>query len=137
MNQKPATIYILVIVWIIIGMLFLGRTISLLEYFGFYGFYFTTFTGIIVNIICIILSFLLAYGTYTKKELFWLIGMMFSSFLFYLVLQGINSIGMILRFSNVFSFFYYVAPIFFIFLVPCLLFLLTKSEVKIYFGKKA
>ena len=137
MNQKPTTIYILVILWIIIGILFLGRTISLLEYFGFYGFYFTTFTGLIVNIICIILSFLLAYGTFLKKELFWLIGLMFSSFLFYHILQGINSIGMILRFSNLITFFYYVAPILFIFLVPCQLFLLTRPEVKIYFGKEA
>jgi hypothetical protein len=137
MNQKPTTIYILVILWIIIGVLFIGRTISLIEYLGLYGLYISTVISIIVGIICIIFSFLLAYGTFIKKELFWLIGLMFSSFLFYFVLQGINSIGMILRFTNVIRIFYYVAPIFFIFLVPCQIFLLTRPEVKIYFGKKA
>ena len=96
MIQKPNIIYLLVILWIIIGVIFIGIAISstqenldFIDSFGNYEDEFSTMvvysliSSLILFIICIILSFLLAYGTFIKKELFWLIGLMFSSFLLF------------------------------------------------------
>ena len=107
MNQKPKIIYILVILWIIIGVLFIGiaisRTLDTLHFLDSASrggsdkfttaitFQYIIYT--ILFIIIIILSFLLAYESFIKKDLFWLIGLMFSSFLIYFVFQAIYFIG--------------------------------------------
>jgi len=152
MVRKPNTIYILVILWIIIGVIFIGiatsstqETLDNIDGFIKYNDEFTAFvvyslvSSLILYVICIILSLLLAYGTYINKELFRLIGLMFSSFLLYFVFSAINLIGgSIIRGSidHMFDAFHYFAYIFFIFLAPCQIFLLTRPEVKSYFGKK-
>jgi len=92
MVRKPNTIYILVILWIIIGVIFIGiatsstqETLDNIDGFIKYNDEFTAFvvyslvSSLILYVICIILSLLLAYGTYINKELFRLIGLMFSS----------------------------------------------------------
>lgn len=152
MNQKPKIIYILVILWIIIGVLFIGtaisRTLSTLDSLDIMGksapdkftasiiFSYVSYT--ILLIIIIILSFLLAYESYIKKDLFWLIGLMLSSFLITFVINAINIIGAGIIAENLFQMFNsfeYIAYILLIFLVPCQIFLLTRPEVKVYFGK--
>jgi hypothetical protein len=152
MVRKPNIIYLLVILWIIIGVIFIGiaisstqETLDFIDSFGNYEDEFSTLvvyslvSSLILYIICIILSFLLAYGTFIKKELFWLIGLMFSSFLLYFVFSAINLIGGgIIRGSIGRMFdtdFHNFALIFFIFLAPCQIFFLTRPEVKSYFGK--
>ena len=153
MNQKPKIIYILVILWIIIGVLFIGvaisRTLDTMRFLGFSSrggsdefttaiiFQYIIYT--ILFVIIIILSFLLSYESFIKKELFWLIGLMFSSFLLYFVFQAIYFIGSGIIAENMVQMlnsFDYIAYILLIFLVPCQIFLLTRPEVKVYFGKR-
>ena len=152
MNQKPKIIYILVILWIAIGVLFIGtavkRTLDYQDYldstsaFGMDSFTtIMTFSYVLYTILFIIiiaLSFLLAYGSFMKKSWSWVIGLMLSSFLIYFVFQAISLIGSGIIMENLdqmFNHFEYVANVVMIFLVPCLLALLTRPTVKTYFGK--
>jgi len=152
MNQKPKIIYILVILWIVIGVLFLGaavkRTLDHLDYLdttsAFGMDYFTTITTFsyvlytILFIIIIVLSFILAYGTFIKKSWSWLIGIMLSSFLAFFAFLAIYLIGAGVIMENldqVFNNFEFVAYILMLFFVPCLMVLLTRPGVKAYFGK--
>jgi len=152
MNQKPKIIYILVILWIAIGVLFIGtavtRTLNHLDYLDSIGAsamgQFTTtmtFSYVLYTILFIIivtLSFLLAYGSFIKKSQSWLIGIILSSFLLFFVFQAIYLIGIGVIMENLdqmFNNFEYVAYVLMLFFVPCLMVILTRPVVKAYFGK--
>ena len=154
MNQKPKIIYILVILWIAIGVLFIGtavkRTLDYLDYLDLTDasamgqFTFTTamtFSYVLYTILFIIivtLSFLLAYGSFIKKSRSWLIGIILSSFLIFFVFQAIYLIGggiIMENLDQMFNNFEYVAYVLMLFFVPCLMVILTRPVVKAYFGK--
>jgi hypothetical protein len=152
MNQKPNNIYILETMWIIIGVLFILITInSLLDFLrsrpifdGINGYFtatvnFSFIYYILLSIFLSIISFLIAYKFFIKKDLFWLIGLMFSSFLMYYAINGIHYIGLGIvsgKTAQIFSDLDIIVPMIFIFLIPCQIFLLFRSDVKVYFGKK-
>jgi len=139
--------------WIVIGVLFLGvavkRTLDHLDYldstsaFGMDSFFttITTYSYVlytILFIIIIVLSFILAYGTFIKKSWSWLIGIMLSSFLAFFAFTAIYFIGYGVIMENLdqmFNNFESVAYIWMLFFVPCLMVFLTRPEVKAYFGK--
>ena len=154
MNQKPKIIYILVILWIVIGVLFIGmavkRTLDHLDYLdltsasAFGRDYFTTimtFSYVLYTILFIIiiaLSFILACGTFIKKSWSWLIGIMLSSFLAFFAFSAIYLIGagvITEHLDQMFNNFESVVYILMLFFVPCLMVLLTRPVVKAYFGK--
>lgn len=154
MNQKPKIIYILIILWIVISVLFIGiaikRTLDHLDYLDSISAFetvpfpitaITTFSYILYTIlstIIIALSFILAYGTFIKKSWSWLIGIILSSFLAFFAFTAIHLIGSGVIMENLdqtFNNFESVAYILMLFFVPCLMVLLTRPGVKTYFGK--
>ncbi|MCK4364470.1 MAG: hypothetical protein KAW45_00295 [Thermoplasmatales archaeon] len=155
MEKKPTNIYILLILWIGISIIFSGiliihtlryldtlsfhsGSISELDLYISYSFilYLLLYLGIII------LSAVSSYGTLFNKKWSWLIGIMFSSFLGYHVFLGIYMVGIMIineSFDNIFTDiqtgFQYIGYIFLIFLIPTSLFILTRKEVRAYFGK--
>jgi hypothetical protein len=151
-NGRSIFIDILVALWIIIGFLFIctafQRTSDYLKMIGgiirfgegFFAtewlFHWAFFT--IIFILIIILSFLLAYGSIMKKTQSWLIGIMLSSFLIYFGLQGILILGLTIiseDYGDAFLNLEFYANILIAFISPILIFILTRPEVKAYFGK--
>lgn len=152
-NEKPIIIYILVTMWIVIGVSTIGivahRTSTFWDYIESldrvnmpdnitnamtfnYVFFIILFT------IIIIISFLLAYSSFMKKSYSWLIGLMFSSFLIYFVIQVISSIGLFViygKFDVLFNNLEYIVYIFMLFIVPIVIFIHTRPKVNLYFGK--
>jgi len=158
MEQKPNLIYVLIVLWIIIGILFFGllaiSTTNYLEQlesrsnsiFGgdeqwnavsdfYFVMYFILFLGITI------ISFLLIFGTFFQKNWSWLIGIMCASSLSFWVWLGLVSIGSSIimeridqMFANLYSGFTFISYIMMIFLIPILLIILTRSSVKAYFG---
>ncbi len=158
MEQKPNLVYILIILWVVIGILFLGLLITYmtnyLDQIGSMGgaplgdsqwqtmmnFSFAMYFILFLSITAF--SFLLAYGSYMKKNWSWLIGIMTASFLGFFIFLGIQSIGTLIImdysdqiFSTTYSSYQYISYILLIFLVPCMLFIIIRPEVKTYFGK--
>ena len=158
MEQKPNLVYVLIILWMIIGILFLGCLITYtsnyldqldsrsnsvlydsrwdtMMNFSF-ALYFLLFLFMVVS------SFLLAYVTFMKKSWSWLLGIMFSSFSGFFIYVGIQSLGNLIImdyfdkiFQNAYSTFQYVTFFVMIFFVPLLLIILTRPQIKTYFGK--
>lgn len=160
MNQKPKIIYILIILWIVIGVLVFGiavkRTLDHLDSIDSISEVpndslptmndsittYVTFSYVMYTIlytIIIVLSFILAYGTFIKKSWSWDISIMLSAFLTYFVFTAIFLIGsgvIMGQLDQIFNNFESVANILMLFFVPCLIVLLTRPEVKAYLGKR-
>lgn len=159
MEQKPNLVYVLIILWIIIGIIFLGLlatyTSNYLEQLesrsnSMFGgdeqwnalsdFYFVMYSILFLGIA--IMSFLLIYGTFFQKNWSWLIGIITASSLSFWVWLGLVSIGSSIimeridqMFANLYSGFTFISYIMMIFLIPILLIILTRPNVKAYFGK--
>ena len=153
MEQKPKLVYLLIILWIIVGVLFLGifisQIMSHLDYLESVRSYpvpmdkfmaqinFSYISYEVLYLIIIIFAFILAYGAYFNKKWCWLIGIMYTSALTFNVYMAIVMIGTFIIIGSFASMpnFQIIALISMIFFVPCLQFILTKPEVKIYFEK--
>jgi len=153
MTEKSKIIYILVILWIVIGVLFIGTAVqkiseylNVIDSFGGFGSpdditKSMTFSYVVYTtqfIIIIALSFILAYSSFRKKSQSWLIGIILSSFLIHFVVQAIYFIGFAIireNFGLIFSNFEYITYMLMLFIVPCVIFILTRPKVKEYFGK--
>jgi len=158
MEQRPNLIYVLIILWTIIGILFLGLLITYTTNYldqlnskgslSFSNSKFDTMMNfslvlyILLFLFIVIFSFLLAYGTFIKKSWSWLLGIMISSFSGFFAYLGIQSLGNLIimdnfsqMFANAYSTFQYVTFFMMIFFVPILLIILTRPGVKAYFGK--
>lgn len=158
MEKKPAFVYILIGLWITIGVLFL---IMLVIHTTYYIDQIATYSGgsfdesnfavvMIFNLILqfllflfiVICSYIIAYGTFMKKSWSWLFGIILSSFLGFYIYRGIQLIGysIIMRnfdqiFSHIYIGFQFILYVLIIFLIPSLLFILTRPYVKTYFKK--
>jgi hypothetical protein len=156
MEQKPMLSYILIVMWIVVGILFFCQIIAYsINYFdqldsvgSLSGSQFEAqmsysyLTYMILYLIIVIFSFLLAYGTFMKKSGSWLIGLMLSSFLAFYAYLGIQSIGMYIImdyldniFATAYSSISFITFILMIVFVPCLILILTRPNIKAYFGK--
>ena len=109
MEKKPVLIYILITLWIIIGILFLGILITWTQYYfeqiestsssSFRGFQWGTmqnFSFILqffLDLFIVVFAFLLAYGTFIKKSWSRLVGIMISSFFGFFIYLGIQYLG--------------------------------------------
>jgi len=151
-SKRSILIYVLVTLWIVIGILFIGtvfqRTseyfdniVSFSRHMGSDFIDYTTFYYVIFLILFVIIitfSFLLALCTFIKKNRFWLIGLMFSSFLLYFGFQAIYFIGFLIiseKSDQFFRSFEYITYICMLIIVPLVILILTRPEVKAYFGK--
>ena len=158
MEQKPKQVWILIIIWIIIGILFIGMFINETStYFGNLKFYedSTFFTGnqanqfstdltfiyvvmVIFDILIIIFSFLLVYTSFYVKKWTWILGIILSSALLYTVYFGIIGVGRAIingQLLEYFSNFIAVVYTIIIFIIPCTIYLLTRPTVRKYFEK--
>ena len=150
--------YILIVMWIVVGVVFLcymiAHTLNYLDQLdsmsssflmssgwdAYMNYYFAT--AFILYLGITIFAFLLAYGTFLKKSWSWLIGIMLSSFLGFFAYTGIQTIGTYFfmdrwdtAFSSLYSALAIISYIVMIIVVPCLLFILLRHEIKAYFGK--
>lgn len=158
MEKKPAFVYILIGLWITIGVLFLVmlviHTTYYIEQIASYrespfgesnftvGLKFNFILQFLLFLFIVICSYILAYGTFMKKSWSWLFGIILSSFLGFYIFQGIQLIGysIIMKyfsqiFSNLYGGYHFILNVLLIFLIPSLLFILTRPYVKTYFKK--
>jgi len=157
MEQKPYLVYILIILWIVIGILFLGCLITYTtDYFDQLesrsDFHFDSkwdtmmdfsfAISFLLFLFIVVFSFLLVYWIFTRKSWAWLLGIMISSFLGLYIYSGIQSIGYLIimdyfdrMFDTAYFTFQYVTYFVMIFFVPLLLIIFTRPQIKTYFGK--
>jgi len=155
MNGKPSLVYVLIILWILVGILFAGtlikRTTDHLDYLeqteGYSSYFDDSFNTLqnfsfylyaLLFIAIIIISCLLVYGMLLDKKWSWLISIMLTSFLGMFLFMGIYMIGaasIMENFSEYFENFEFITYLLMIFIVPILLFILMRPEVKSHFGK--
>lgn len=158
MEKKPVLIYILISLWIIIGILFLCVLITWTQYYfeqiestsssPFRGSQwdamqnFSFILQFFRDLFIVVFAFLLAYGTFIKKSWSRLVGIMISSFFGFFIYLGIQYLGTAIimdsfdqMFLNTYFNFLFITYLLMIFFVPCLLFILTRPNVKAYFEK--
>ena len=155
MDAKPRLVYILMILWIIIAILFAGNlieaTTDYLDYreetdqhpsYSWHDldmhqyFYFIMYALLFTVIIFV--SCLLIYGMFFDKRWSWLIGTIFASFLIMFVFHGLYSFGSAIigdYLDYYFEIFRFITNLLMIFIVPILLFILMRPEVKSHFEK--
>ena len=151
--KRSILVYFLVTLWIVIGVLFIGAIYhKYSEYSDYIGMYdrfggpnsftnamtFNYIAFIILFIIVITIAFLLAFFTFIKKSQSWLLGLMFSSFLLYFAFQAIHFIGFGVISGNLHQFsrsFEYITYMCMLIISPLVILILTRPEVKAYFGK--
>jgi len=151
-SKRSIIIYVLFILWIVIGVLFIGAVFQKTsEYFDNIDSFsrhmgddfinYITFQHllfIILFVIIITISFLLAYCTFIKKRKSLLIGLMFSSFLLYFGFRAIYFIGFLIlseKLDQFFRSFEYITYMLMLIIVPIVIYIQTREEVKAYFGK--
>ena len=151
--KKSILIYFLITLWIVIGVLFICviyyKYSEYSDYIGIYDRFespnswinamtFNYIIFIILFIIVITIAFLLALLTFIKKSQSWLVGLMFSSFLLYFAFQAIHFIGFGVLSGNLRQFsrtFEYITYMCMLIIAPLVILILTRTEVKTYFGK--
>ena len=158
MKQLPNIIKILIILWILVGILFIIKEIDVIntyldtiEMYDSARFFddehlqyskdYTNYLFIsnsILNFSCIFLSVFVSYIIYNIHKYSWIISIMFSSFLIY---SAYNSFLFFIR--RIFlkppvEYEYKYSDVFHIILIliPIIIYYLFKPEVKKYFGKK-
>ncbi len=156
--KKTAFVYILIGLWITIGVLFL---LMLVIHTTYYLGRIVSFRGItndasniaaglnfylilqfLLFLFIVISSFINVYGIFMKKSWSWLFGIILSSFLAYYIFQGIYIIGYSIivknfgqMFSDLYTGFQFILYVPIMFFIPSLLFILTRPYVKAYFRK--
>jgi len=150
--------YVLFVLWIVVGIIFIGyfivHSLNYLDQmdtisgsaFGSSQWdvqmTYSYVTYMVLYLIITVFAFLLAYGTFFKKPWAWLTGIMLSSFLGFFAYVGIQAIGIYVimdywdnLFSTLYSSLTFISYIAMIIVVPCLLFVLLRPDIKAYFGK--
>jgi len=153
MEKKPKLAYLLFALWFIVGFLFLGAFVTQLmshwDYLELAAEYQFLMSGITADIVfsyvsleilylaIAIFAYILADAAYYNKKWCWLTGIIYTSALAFSVYLRIYMIGLFIiqgSFTGLGNF-QVIVYISMIFLVPSLLYILLRPEIRTYFGK--
>ena len=149
MEQRPKLINILIVLWILIGILFISEAMYVVEnylcstvpdVFDMVVQYIDLFAiNIAFTILLSIFSVVLAYGAFKKKSWTWLVGLMFAAYILILSIHesALSVSGLIFGILGDIAYSYtnLILPLCLTVLAALVIYLSMKPSVKAYFGK--